>query len=217
MRTEVSSPTIWKIKGKVFQLGPSPRRMRIIDVTPDSFSDGGRLALSGQHTEPFRVALDAVIQRGLELIRDGADIINIGGESTRPGSEPVSAKEQINRTEQAIRLLAAETDRPISIDTTSAEVADRALTTGAAIVNDLSGTLFDPEISVAVRKHRAGICIGHVQRIPVNMRKNPLYENAVKRGCSFFEPNEGQTDSVGNRTESHRHRSGNRIREDDCP
>ena len=97
---------------------------------------------------------------------------SVGKDET--GFRTVSAKEQINRTEQAIRLLAAETDSPISIDTTSAEVADRALTTGVAIVNDLSGTLFDPEISVAVRKHRAGICMIYSKNSRQHEEEPPL-------------------------------------------
>ena len=144
--------------------------MGILNLTPDSFSDGGCLAKEAPVDTPFQVDVEKALRKASELISHGADIIDVGGESTRPGSEPVTPKEQIRRTEEVIRRLTLLTDVPISIDTTSTEVADRALAAGASIVNDISGGLFNPEIIEVVRKYRAGICIGHIQGIPSQMQ-----------------------------------------------
>lgn len=161
--------------------------MGILNLTPDSFSDGGRLAKNALAESPFQVDPEKALQHALDLISQGADIIDIGGESTRPGSEPVPPQEQIRRTEEVIRRLANLADVPISIDTTSSQVADRALEAGASIVNDISGGLFDPEIVDVVRQYRAGICIGHIQGLPSQMQHSPHYENAAEEIASFLQ------------------------------
>lgn len=183
---ELTRSFVWKIKGKNYPLKTSPRWMGILNVTPDSFSDGGELAVSADPRSPFRVDLDAAIRKALTLIGAGTDILDIGGESTRPGSSPVPAQEQILRTEPVIRQLASITETPISIDTTSAEVADRALAAGASIVNDISGALFDPEMAAVVRKNHAGICIGHIQGTPADMQHAPNYQNAASEVALFL-------------------------------
>ena len=161
--------------------------MGILNLTPDSFSDGGLLAKEVHADTPFQVDVEKALRKASELISQGADIIDAGGESTRPGSESITPKEQIRRTEEVIRRLALMTDVPISIDTTSAEVADRALAAGASIVNDISGGLFSPEIIEVVRKHRAGICIGHIQGIPSRMQQSPHYDNAAEEIALFLQ------------------------------
>ena len=178
--------SIWKIRGKEYSLSPSPRWMGILNLTPDSFSDGGQLAKKSGTGEPFQVDIDAALSHATELIRQGADIVDVGGESTRPGSEPVEPSEQIQRTEEVIRRLSRLTDVPISIDTTSAEVSDRALSAGASIINDISGCLFEPDILNVARKFRAGICIGHIQGIPSQMQRAPHYENAAAEVALFL-------------------------------
>ena len=183
---ELTRSFIWKIRGKNYPLNADPRWMGILNVTPDSFSDGGELAISADPQSPFRVDLDAAMRKALALIDAGTDILDIGGESTRPGSLPVSAQEQIRRTEPVIRQLASITGVPISIDTTSAEVADRALAAGASIVNDISGALFDPEMTAVVRKNHAGICIGHIQGTPADMQHAPNYQNAAREVALFL-------------------------------
>ena len=160
--------------------------MGILNLTPDSFSDGGELALSANAEVPFQVDVNAAVRKALALVKAGADILDVGGESTRPGSVPVSAREQICRTEQVIRQLSSITDVPISIDTTSAEVADRALAAGASIVNDVSGAQFDSEIVDVVRKNRAGICIGHIQGTPADMQNDPHYQNVAEEVALFL-------------------------------
>lgn len=186
LRTSHKPISIWKISGRDYSLSPFPRWMGILNLTPDSFSDGGRLAIKAPAESPFQVDIDAALRHARGLISQGADIIDVGGESTRPGSEPVEPAEQIRRTEEVIRRLALLTDAPISIDTTSAEVSDRALSAGASIVNDISGGLFEPEILDVVRKFRAGICIGHIQGIPSQMQRSPHYKNAAEEVALFL-------------------------------
>ena len=171
--------------------------MGILNLTPDSFSDGGRLAKKTGFEGPFQVDLDAAVRHAADLIRQGADIIDVGGESTRPGSEPVEPSEQIRRTEDVIRRLARLSDVPISIDTTSAEVSDRALSAGASIVNDISGGLFEPEILEVVRKFRAGICIGHIQGVPSRMQRAPHYDNAAEEVALFLRNRTGELLAAG--------------------
>jgi len=142
--------------------------MGIVNVTPDSFSDGG------QFLDPAR----AVFQ-SLQLVADGADLLDIGGESTRPGSTPVSTDEEIRRVVPVIAEVARRTPVPISIDTTKADVARRALDAGAAIVNDISGVRFDPEMAPVCAAARAGVVCMHMQGTPQTMQDDPRYADVV--------------------------------------
>src|SRR5215213_899433 len=132
--------TSWYIKGRVMPIGERTLIMGIINVTPDSFSDGGQF-----------LTLDNALARAEQMIAEGADIIDVGGESTRPGGEPVSINEEIERVVPVIEVL-AKTNTPISVDTTKSEVARAALDAGAAIVNDVSALRFDFYIADAVAK-----------------------------------------------------------------
>ncbi|MCA9020744.1 MAG: dihydropteroate synthase, partial [Planctomycetaceae bacterium] len=120
--------------------------MGILNVTPDSFSDGGEAT-----------SLDAAVKKGLQLVADGADILDIGGESTRPGAEPVSLEDELQRVIPAIEALSARTEVPISIDTTKAEVARQAIQAGAVIINDISGLTFDPAMIPVAAETKAGV------------------------------------------------------------
>lgn len=141
----------------------------ILNVTPDSFSDGGRYA-----------ATDAAVARGIEMIDEGADWIDIGGESTRPGADPVSAGEEAERVVPVItRLLAALPDVVVSIDTSKAEVADRALAAGARVVNDVTG-LEDPNMAGVVAKHGAELVIMHMRGTPRSMQSNTDYVDLIR-------------------------------------
>lgn len=153
-----------------------PVLMGILNVTPDSFSDGGKFN-----------ALDAAIERALQMVEDGADIIDIGGESTRPGAEPVSVDEELGRTIPVIQRLAQQLHVPISIDTTKAEVARQALDAGAEIVNDISGLTFDKNMLDVCRVADAGICVMHIQGTPQTMQQNPHYENVVAEVIEFLQ------------------------------
>jgi len=140
----------WKLARRTLQLGERTLVMGILNVTPDSFSDGG-LFLSPH---------DAVA-RAQEMVADGVDIIDIGGESTRPGGAPVSADEEARRVLPVIEALAGKVTVPVSVDTTKAEVARAALDAGAEIINDISGLRFDPRLADEVGQTRAGIVLMH--------------------------------------------------------
>jgi len=142
--------------------------MGILNVTPDSFSDGGRF---------FDPA--SAIHRGIQMAEDGADIIDIGGESTRPGAEPISIEEELRRTIPVIEALAKEIRIPISIDTCKAEVAKNALDAGAEIVNDISGLRYDPRMPEVVAAYKAPVVIMHMKGTPKDMQKAPVYEALI--------------------------------------
>jgi len=149
--------------------------MGILNVTPDSFSDGGLYIDPGQ-----------AIQRGLQMAAEGADIIDVGGESTRPGSEPVSAEKEIKRVLPVIEGLASQCGCLISIDSSKAKVAEEALQAGARIVNDISGMTFDPEMARLVSRTRAGVVLMHIKGVPRNMQRNPHYEDVTAEICAVL-------------------------------
>lgn len=153
-----------------------PVLMGILNVTPDSFSDSGRFT-----------TVEAAVNRALQMAEDGAGIIDIGGESTRPGAEPVSLDEELRRTIPVIQKLGSQLRVPISIDTTKAEVARQALDAGAEIVNDISGLTFDREMLEVCRKADAGICVMHIQGTPQTMQQNPQYENVTGEVIEFLQ------------------------------
>jgi dihydropteroate synthase len=141
--------------------------MGVMNVTPDSFSDGGRFL------DP-----EVAVAHGIEMARDGADLIDVGGESTRPGSEPVPAGEEIDRVTPVIKRLAAEIDVPISIDTRKAEVAEAGLDAGAVIVNDITGGS-DPRMFGAVGGSGAGMVLMHMRGDPQTMQQLTEYADVV--------------------------------------
>jgi dihydropteroate synthase len=152
-----------------------PLVMGIVNVTPDSFSDGGQF-----------LDAEAAIAHGRELMAEGADILDIGGESTRPGADPVDAGEEIRRVIPVIEALAADGAR-VSIDTTKAEVARRALDAGATIVNDVSAFRFDPELPAVVAEAGATCVLMHMLGEPRTMQKDPRYEEVVTDVKRFLE------------------------------
>jgi len=140
--------------------------MGILNLTPDSFSDGGVYA---SHTDACAAALKMVAQ--------GADIIDIGGESTRPGATPIPADEELRRILPVIQMLRAQSDVAISVDTYRAATADAALTAGADIINDISGFKFDPGLAEVVSRHRAGCVLMHTSGRPADMQSRTQYPN----------------------------------------
>ncbi len=149
--------------------------MGVLNVTPDSFSDGGRFY------DPVKA-----IQHGLKLAKDGADIIDVGGESTRPGSEPISAQEEIKRVIPVIEALASEIQVPISIDTYKSEVAARALKAGATILNDISALRFDPQMVKLVAEQNVPVILMHMLGTPKDMQLDPRYEDVVGEILDFL-------------------------------
>lgn len=152
-----------------------PLLMGIVNVTPDSFSDGGQF-----------IRLETAVQHALSLIDEGADIVDIGGESTRPGAEPVSEQQELDRTIPVIERLANETATPISIDTTKAVVAREAVSAGAVIINDVSGLTFDSAMIDVAAESRAGICCMHIKGTPQSMQNDPTYDDVVTDVCNFL-------------------------------
>ena len=149
--------------------------MGILNVTPDSFSDGGR------HFDKA-----SAIRRAYEMVEEGADIIDVGGESTRPGSEPVPLQEEIDRTIPVIEEISKKIKVPVSIDTYKAEVARRALDAGASIVNDISGLRFDPEMPKVVSQYKVPVVIMHIKGMPKDMQANPIYEALIPEIMDYF-------------------------------
>jgi dihydropteroate synthase len=142
--------------------------MGILNVTPDSFSDGG---LYLDH--------DVAVKRGIEMATDGADIIDIGGESTRPGADEVDEAEERRRVIPVIDRLAQEVDIPISIDTTKAAVAEAAMGAGASIINDVSALRSDPRMAEVAWVSGAGVVLMHMLGNPRTMQENPAYDDVV--------------------------------------
>ena len=153
-----------------------PRIMGIVNVTPDSFSDGGQ----------FDSEASACVQAEA-LVVSGADIIDIGGESTRPFAEPVSAEEELARVIPAIRSIREKYSIPISIDTSKAEVARQALAAGADIINDISALRKDPAMIHLVQETTVPVIIMHMQGTPGDMQLKPQYDDVVAEICDFFE------------------------------
>jgi dihydropteroate synthase len=157
--------THWQCQDIAVNLGHKTLIMGILNTTPDSFSDGGQY-----NTIP------TAIQRAKTLIQQGADIIDIGGESTRPGARPVSEQEEIQRTQPLIKALRqTHPNQLISIDTTKASVAEAALNAGANIINDISALRHDPAMAPLAAQSRAGIILMHMQGTPQTMQDNPTY------------------------------------------
>lgn len=149
--------------------------MGVVNVTPDSFSDGGRF-----------FSVDAAIAHGLALIAEGADLLDIGGESTRPGAEEVSLEDEIARIVPVITALRAETDRPISIDTRKAIVAEAAVRAGAGIWNDVTALSGDPASLATAARLGVPIIMMHMQGQPQTMQESPHYDDVVAEVCAYL-------------------------------
>ncbi len=158
---------LWRTARRAIDLS-RPVLMGVLNITPDSFSDGGRY---------FR--RDAALRRLEELQAEGADIVDIGGESTRPGSAPVSEREELRRVLPVIEAAAERVGIPLSIDTTKAGVARAALAAGAEIVNDISGLRFDPELGSVAAETGAGLVLMHIRGQPRTMQENIYYDDLV--------------------------------------
>jgi dihydropteroate synthase len=165
----------WKICDRVVDLSHRGMIMGVLNVTPDSFSDAG---------EFFDV--EKAVVHGRRLLTEGAQIVDVGGESTRPGAEPVSAEEELRRVIPVIKGLRRESGAIISIDTSKAEVAGAALEAGALIVNDVTGGLNDAKMMPLVARRGAAFIIMHMQGSPQTMQTAPIYEDVVREVANFF-------------------------------
>lgn len=180
-------PSLWQIKQKSLPLPPKapPLLLGILNTTPDSFSDGGA----------FLAPAEAVAH-ARSMLALGADIIDVGGESTRPGARPVPVEEELRRTIPVIEHLATLPNITLSIDTRKPTVARAALQAGAHIVNDVNG-LRDPEMREAVAEHRAGAIVMHMQNAPETMQDQPSYHDLLGEIRAFFENTTRQCEKAG--------------------
>lgn len=165
----------WKLRTRTLAFGPLPLLMGIVNVTPDSFSDGGRFADA-----------EAAVEHGLRLVAEGVDILDIGGESTRPGSESVSAQEELRRVLPVVGELCQRTSVPISVDTSKAIVAKHAIHAGAEIINDISALSADREMLPLAAEAGCGVCLMHMQGTPRTMQHEPVYEDVVGEVCDYL-------------------------------
>jgi dihydropteroate synthase len=178
--SSVTKPSInenhrFRIRGIDFDFLSRTHIMGILNVTPDSFSDGGLF---------FDTA--KAVDHGLLMVKEGADIIDIGGESTRPGSEPVTEQQEIDRVVPVVEQLSRAVNTPLSIDSCKARVADAALAAGASIINDISGMTFDPQMMSVARKHAATVVLMHIKGTPRTMQQNPQYVNVIREVFEFL-------------------------------
>ncbi len=164
------------LRGKAFELGRRTLIMGILNITPDSFSDGGRFA-----------DYERALARAFELISAGADILDVGGESTRPGSAPTPLAVELDRVIPIIRTVRESSDIPISIDTNKAEVALKSLEAGADIINDVSSLRFDPEMARVAAQSGAPVVLMHMLGTPRTMQVNPVYESVISEIIAFLE------------------------------
>jgi dihydropteroate synthase len=158
-----------------YDLAARTHIMGIVNVTPDSFSDGGKY-----------FDAERAVAHGLMLAEEGADFLDVGGESTRPGSEPVSEEEELRRVVPVIEQLKKQCRVPISIDTYKSVVADGALAAGATIANDVSGLTFDEKMATVTAKHHASIVLMHIKGAPKTMQENPCYNNVTNEVKEFL-------------------------------
>ena len=170
-----NSSFAWRVGDQTLTRGALPLIMGILNVTPDSFSDGGQFN-----------SLDNAIEQASRLVEDGADIIDVGGESTRPGAEPVSLEEELHRTIPAIEQICSRLNVPVSIDTTKAEVARQAIAAGALIVNDISGMTFDTNMLTVCSECDAAVCVMHILGTPQTMQNEPHYDDVVLEVSDFL-------------------------------
>jgi dihydropteroate synthase len=158
----------WHLRDRVLHLGRRPLILGIVNVTPDSFSDGGRHA-----------SVEAAVAHALRLAEQGADLLDIGGESTRPGAEPVPLEEELRRVLPVVQWLAPRTSVPLSIDTYKAEVARQCLEAGAHVINDVTALTGDPAMPGVARDRGAGVILMHMQGTPATMQLDPRYDDVV--------------------------------------
>lgn len=165
----------WRLPDGELELGARTFIMGVVNVTPDSFSDGGRF-----------FSPDEAVAHGLKLAAEGADILDVGGESARPGSDSISCEEEIKRVIPVISALKSRTDAVISIDTQKAEVAKSAIEAGAQIINDISALRTDPQIASLAAQTKAGLILMHMKGTPKTMQENPRYDDVVAEVRQFL-------------------------------
>jgi len=173
--SERNSQIVWNCANHVFDLADRTLIMGVLNVTPDSFSDGGQF-----------VSVDRAVDHALQMGEEGADIIDIGGESTKPGAEPVPEQLEMDRTLAVIEALHSQSEIPISVDTYKSAVAKRALASGAVIVNDISACRFDINMPSVVAAYNAGLVLMHMKGEPRSMQIDPSYQDVLQEISDFL-------------------------------
>jgi dihydropteroate synthase len=168
-------PQKWLTREDSLPIGERVSLMAVLNLTPDSFSDGGRFQ-----------DIDHAVNNALEMVHEGADIVDIGGESSRPGAESIPLEEELRRVTPVLTKLAKQVRVPISIDTTKSEVARRCLDLGASIVNDISALRGDPAMAEVVKEYHAGVILMHMRGVPATMQINPSYTDIVEEVYDFL-------------------------------
>jgi dihydropteroate synthase len=166
---------VWQLRTQTLSFGKRPVLMGVINVTPDSFSDGGRY-----------LGCDAAVEQGRRLVDAGADLLDIGGESTRPYADMVATEEELRRVVPVVERLAREVSVPISIDTSKAAVARAALAAGAELINDVTGLEGDPAMIDVALDTGAGVCAMHMQGTPQTMQDDPRYGNVIEEIFAYL-------------------------------
>jgi dihydropteroate synthase len=166
---------LWKIGDRTFDLSRQGLIMGVLNITPDSFSDGGEF-----------FAVDRAVEHGLGMAAEGAHIVDVGGESTRPGSEAITAEEELRRVIPVIEQLRRKSEVIISIDTSKAEVASAAIRAGASIVNDVTGGRNDEKMMPLIAENKSAFIMMHMQGTPQTMQISPQYTNVVSEIADFF-------------------------------
>ncbi len=176
-----------EVNGKTFEFGKKRYIMGILNTTPDSFSDGGKFN-----------NIESALKHAKEMLEEGADIIDVGGESTRPGAEKVPEEVEIQRTAPIIKEIRnAFPDAVISIDSYKANVAENAIKNGANIINDISGLRFDERMKSVAKEYGVPVVVMHIKGTPENMQKNPYYENVIKELLEYFDERINALESFG--------------------
>jgi len=176
----------WQLATTTLEIGRLPLLMGIVNVTPDSFSDGG------QFLDP-----ETAVDHALQLVADGADILDVGGESTRPYSQPVSADEELRRVMPVVERLCGLVPVPLSIDTSKAAVAEVAVAAGCEIINDVTGLEGDPDMIDVARDNQVGVCAMHMQGMPQTMQDNPAYADVVAEIHDYLRQRRDQLVAAG--------------------
>jgi dihydropteroate synthase len=166
---------LWKTGDRTFDLSRQGLIMGVLNITPDSFSDGGEF-----------FAVDRAVEHGLKMAAEGAHIVDVGGESTRPGSEAITAEEELRRVIPVIEQLRRKSEVIISIDTSKAEVASAAIRAGASIVNDVTGGRNDKKMMPLIAENKSAFIMMHMQGTPQTMQIAPQYTNVVSEIADFF-------------------------------
>jgi len=175
-----------RCRDRELELGRRTAVMGVLNVTPDSFSDGGL------YLEPSRA-----VDRALEMVEEGADVIDVGGESTRPGADPVPLEEELRRVVPVIEAIASRVPVPVSVDTYKAKVAKEALEAGASIVNDISGLQFDPRMAEVVARYGAAVVVMHIKGTPKTMQQDPRYDDLIGEITQYLKDGVRRAEEAG--------------------